>query len=89
MQKTMFAFTIRRNISTHYVDCRDHKTQHMSLACRSFPSPRAAEAVFKAVDEILAEWGPDYRRISTIITDNGSNMVAAFKDFDEDYTYLS
>ena len=41
-------------------------------------SPHTAERVFEVI-EVLAEWEISYSKVPTILTDNGSNMVAAFR----------
>ena len=51
----------------------------MTLACRTFPTPHTAKNVYQLVTDILQEWEIPNGKISAIVTDNGSNMVAAFK----------
>ncbi|GAV00821.1 hypothetical protein RvY_11616-1 [Ramazzottius varieornatus] len=55
--------------------------RRMTLACRTFPPPHTAARLFKLTMDILAEWDIAPSKISAIVTDNGSNMVAAFKAF--------
>lgn len=43
------------------------------------PSPHTADNIAKLVEAILVEWNIDKSKIHRILTDNGSNMVAAFK----------
>ncbi|GAV06402.1 hypothetical protein RvY_16405-2 [Ramazzottius varieornatus] len=60
----------------------DHLTKtirRMILACRTFPSPHSAARLFKLTMEILAGWEIPSYKISAVLTDNGSNMVADFK----------
>jgi len=49
------------------------------IAVHRFESPHTVERVSKLVDEIVGEWHIPYHKIFRILTDNGSNMVAAFK----------
>ncbi|GAU88400.1 hypothetical protein RvY_01108 [Ramazzottius varieornatus] len=53
--------------------------RRMTLACRTFPSPHTAVRLFKLTMEILTEWEIPPYTISAVVTDNGSNMVAALK----------
>ncbi|GAV03835.1 hypothetical protein RvY_14210 [Ramazzottius varieornatus] len=55
--------------------------RRMTLACRTFPPPHTAARLFKRTMDILAEWDIAPSKISAMVTDNGSNMVAAFKAF--------
>lgn len=43
------------------------------------PSPHTAEEVLKVVLQIFKDWNVPDHKIGSIITDNGSNMVKAFK----------
>ena len=48
------------------------------LAVRRMASPHSAERVLEAIEEVLTEWEIPHSKVSAILTDNGSNMVAAF-----------
>ena len=54
------------------------------------PSPHTADNVLQVVQEVLSEWDILPWKVQAILTDSGSNMVAAFKqvcsegDEDED-----
>ena len=51
------------------------------ITVRRLPSPHTAERVEKIVNEVLTEWQTPRTKISAILTDNGSNMIAAFHDW--------
>ena len=51
----------------------------MAIAVRRFESPHTAERVTQLVDNILDEWKIPFYKVFHILTDNGSNMLAAFK----------
>ena len=44
------------------------------------PSPHTAQHVQEMVEELLQEWELSVDKISSIITDSGSNMVAALRN---------
>ena len=44
------------------------------------PSPHTADNITKLVEAILVEWNILESKIHRILTDNGSNMVADFKN---------
>ena len=52
---------------------------NVTIAVRRFESPHTAERVTQLVDNILHEWKIPCYKIFCILTDNGSNMLAAFK----------
>ena len=52
---------------------------NVTIAVRRFESPHTAECVTQLVDNILDEWKIPCYKIFCILTDNGSNMLAAFK----------
>ena len=49
------------------------------LAVRRMASPHIAERVLEVIEEVLTEWEIPYSKVSAILTDNRSNMVAAFR----------
>ena len=52
---------------------------NVTIAVCRFESPHTAECVTQLVDNILYEWKIPLHKIFCFITDNGSNMLAAFK----------
>ena len=47
---------------------------------KRFPHPHTAERVLQLTRDVLRDWKIDVTRNSRILTDNGSNMVAAFRE---------
>ena len=68
-------------ITAHFFTRSDHKRHTATIAVRRLPSPHTAERVERVVDEVLTEWQIPQTKISAISTDNGSNMIAAFRDW--------
>ena len=66
--------------TTHYFSNRDSQCHTITLAVRHLPSPHTAEKISETVDDILLEWNIPKHNIFRILTDDGSNMVAAFKN---------
>ena len=56
-----------------------HKRHNVTLAVKRVPSPHTGEEVLKIVLQIFKDWNIPNHKIGSIITDNGSNMVKAFK----------
>ena len=65
-------------VTAHFFSKKDHKRHVMTLCVKRMPSPHTAEHVRQLVDEVLDEWKLSHDKVSAIITDSGSNMVAAF-----------
>ncbi len=68
-------------ITAHFFTKSDHRRRVATLAVKLLPSPHTGEAIEEAVRNGLLEWEIPERKISAILTDNGSNMIAAFKDW--------
>ncbi|XP_065895985.1 E3 SUMO-protein ligase ZBED1-like [Dysidea avara] len=56
-----------------------HKRHNVTLAVKRMPSPHTGEEVVKIVLQVFKDWNIPDHKIGSIITDNGSNMVKAFK----------
>ncbi len=73
-------------ISACYFNPDDNKAEHILLNLKQMVHSHTAQSIAALVDECTNEWGIPKQKILTIITDNGSNMVAAFHCGDEDTT---
>ena len=51
----------------------------VTLCVKRMLSPHTAEHVRQVIEEVLGEWKLPHDKISVILTDSGSNMVAAFR----------
>ncbi|XP_053549013.1 E3 SUMO-protein ligase ZBED1-like [Bombina bombina] len=66
-------------ISACYFCVDQNKADHILLALEQVAHPHTAQSIKSCVDKCLQEWDIPKKKILTVITDNGSNMVAAFK----------
>jgi len=72
-------------VTAHFSLRSDRHRHIVTLAVQRLTSSHTASTIWLTVEEILAEWGIDPNILSAVLTDNGSNMVPAFKaKFDED-----
>ena len=53
----------------------------IALACREFPSSHVAGNVYDLVKKVLEKFGISRESVSAVVTDNGSKMVCAFKEY--------
>ena len=71
-------------VTAHFFSSRDHRKHSTTLAVRRLLDRHTAEHVKEVVEEVLKEWEISETKVRVIITDNGSNMVAAFKSLFEE-----
>ena len=67
-------------VTAHFFSRRDHQRHVVTLCVKRMPSPHTAQHVREIVEELLQEWELSVDKISLIITDSGSNMMAAFRN---------
>lgn len=65
-------------VSACYFNSQDNKAEHILLNLKQMVHPHTAQAITALVEGCTEEWGIPKEKILTIITDNESNMVAAF-----------
>ena len=67
-------------ITGHFFCRQDQKKHVVTLAVRILPHPHTAEYIRSTLDEVLSEWCIPLTKLKAVITDNGSNMVKAFRN---------
>ena len=68
-------------ITAHFFTMSDHRQRVATLAVRVLPYPHTADCIEELVRNVLQEWEISVEKISAILTDSGSNMIAAFKEW--------
>ena len=66
-------------ITCHFYSRKDHRRHCVTLAVRRMPSPHTGDNIRGVVDEVLDEWDIHPSKVLATLTDNGSNMLAAFR----------
>nr|XP_054594295.1 uncharacterized protein LOC129161839 [Nothobranchius furzeri] len=66
-------------ISCCFFCVEQQKPEHLLLALEQLDHPHTAQSFKACVEKCMQEWGILNEKVLTLITDNGSNMVAAFK----------
>ena len=66
-------------ITAHFFSRSDHKRHRVTIAVKRMPSPHTADRVSELVKTVLQDWEIPEEKVGSVLTDNGSNMVAAFK----------
>ena len=73
-------------VTAHFFSRKDHRKHVVTLCVKRMPSPHTAVHVREKVEEVLRDWEFSADKVSLIITDSGSNMVAAFRNLVEKRT---
>lgn len=68
-------------VTAHFFTPHDHKRNQATLAVRKIASPHTVDHIEATVEEFLGEWSIPKDKISAVLTDNGSNMVKAFREW--------
>ncbi|XP_024135954.1 uncharacterized protein LOC112151330 [Oryzias melastigma] len=66
-------------ISSCYFCTEQNKPEHILLSLEEVAHPHTAQSIKACVDKCMQEWDVPHEKVMAVITDNGSNMVAAFK----------
>ena len=66
-------------IIVHFFSRTDHRRHAVTLAVHRLTTSHTAGNIRSLVNDILAEWDIEPSKVIAVLTDNGSNMVAAFK----------
>lgn len=66
-------------ITRHFYSKKDHHRHTVTLAVHRLPSTHTGDNIGELVDDVLnGEWEIPHSRVSATLTDNGSNILAAF-----------
>uniref|UniRef100_A0A1X7U2L3 BED-type domain-containing protein n=1 Tax=Amphimedon queenslandica TaxID=400682 RepID=A0A1X7U2L3_AMPQE len=66
-------------ITAHYYSTANQCIEHPTLAVREIPHPHTGQFICDLTYQIINDWGIPLNKVQFVITDNGSNMVKAFK----------
>lgn len=68
-------------VTVQYYNKDNRRLETAALSCRELPHPHTADAIRNEVLKILSDWGLDEANVLRYITDQGANMIAAFRSF--------
>jgi len=66
-------------VTCHFYDAVSVSLKTILLACRRISQPHTASNIHDIFVNVLAEWDIDKQKVYKIVTDNGSNIVKAFR----------
>ena len=67
-------------ISAHFFSYRDNCSHCPMLAIRRIHHPTTGENIRIVLEQIINEWDIPRSKIMAVVTDNGSNIIKAFRD---------
>ncbi|KAK9533152.1 hypothetical protein VZT92_008328 [Zoarces viviparus] len=68
-------------VTAHWIKPDSTERESVVLACRHFPSPHNYNRIAEILEKIHSEFGLSNENIIATVTDNGSNFVKTFKEF--------
>ena len=69
-------------VTIHWIDAGTLKRQQAALACKRFRGRHTYNAVATELEDIFSRYGLN-NKVTACVTDNGSNFVKAFKEFQQ------
>lgn len=66
-------------VTCHFFDRHLNRLRRVLLACRPIKQPHTSQHIFDLYNDVKIDWDLDESHILRIVTDNGSNIVKAFK----------
>ena len=67
-------------VSSHFFSCKDNTSHYPMIAVRQIHHPTTGENIRALFEEIIAKWGMPGDKVMAVVTDNGSNVIKAFKE---------
>ena len=71
-------------VTAHFFTPDSNKRHSICIALRKFPSPHTGVKIAELLQRIVAVWEIPCNTLFRVFTDNGSDIVAAFKENNED-----
>ena len=69
-------------VTIHWIDAGTLKRQKAAIACKRFRGRHTYNAVATELEDIFSRYGLN-NKVTACVTDNGSNFVKAFKEFQQ------
>lgn len=69
------------SFTIHYIN-KDWDLESLALAASFLPKDHTVDVLMDALEEVMSEWHLNTNNLVCLITDNGSNIVAATKQLE-------
>lgn len=68
-------------VTVHWIDSVSLERRKAAIACRRFKGIHTYDRIATEIEDIFSEYGLTHEKITACVTDNGSNFVKAFREY--------
>uniref|UniRef100_A0A3Q2ECX1 HAT C-terminal dimerisation domain-containing protein n=1 Tax=Cyprinodon variegatus TaxID=28743 RepID=A0A3Q2ECX1_CYPVA len=68
-------------VTVHWIDSETLQRKKAAIACHRFRGRHSYDAIASELEDIFSQYGLTTEKVTACVTDNGSNFVKAFKEF--------
>ncbi len=70
-------------ITVHWIDPEMLQRKKAAIACRRFRGRHTFDTIASELEDIFSQYGLSTDKVTACVTDNGSNFVKAFKEYQQ------
>lgn len=70
-------------VTVHWIDSEMLQRKKAAIACRRFRGRHTYDAIASELEDIFFQYGLTTEKVKACVTDNGSNFVKAFKEYQQ------
>ncbi|XP_035987101.1 uncharacterized protein LOC118560298 [Fundulus heteroclitus] len=70
-------------VTVHWIDSETLQRKKAAIACRRFRGRHTYDAIASELEDIFPQYGLTTEKVTACVTDNGSNFVKAFKEYQQ------
>ncbi|XP_056135159.1 uncharacterized protein LOC130111889 [Lampris incognitus] len=70
-------------VTVHWIDEGTLQREKAAIACRRFRGQHTYDAIATELEDIFSQYGLTNNKVTACVTDNGSNFVKSFKEFQQ------
>uniref|UniRef100_A0A672KH92 HAT C-terminal dimerisation domain-containing protein n=1 Tax=Sinocyclocheilus grahami TaxID=75366 RepID=A0A672KH92_SINGR len=68
-------------VTVHWIDSETLQRKKAAIACRRFRGRHTYDAIASELEDIFSQYGLTAEKVTACVTDNGSNFIKAFKEY--------
>lgn len=70
-------------VTVHWIDSEMLQRKKAAIACRRFRGRHTYDAIASELEDIFFQYGLTTEKVKACVTDNGSNFIKAFKEYQQ------
>uniref|UniRef100_A0A671KDJ4 HAT C-terminal dimerisation domain-containing protein n=1 Tax=Sinocyclocheilus anshuiensis TaxID=1608454 RepID=A0A671KDJ4_9TELE len=70
-------------VTVHWIDSETLQRKKAAIACRRFRGRHTYDAIASELEDIFSQYGLTAEKVTACVTDNGSNFIKAFKEYQQ------